>query len=95
MPTIHRKPTSRTPQLPPELLHKVITWVIAQSVHSICVLSDDVEWELRLMETLCLVSSEFRYIAIEVACKAFGIERRENLLSYPRYARVVMADVLM
>jgi len=44
MPTIHRKPTTRTRQLPSELLHKIITWVIAQSVHSICVLSDDFEW---------------------------------------------------
>jgi len=39
------------------------------------------------METLCLVSSAFRDIALEVACKAFGIECGENHLSYPRYAR--------
>ena len=77
----------RQPQLPPELLHKVITWVIAQSVHSICVLSNDVEWDLKLMETLCLVSSGFRDITLEVACKAFAIEREENLSNYPRCVR--------
>ena len=76
--TIHQQPTTGTLQIPPELLHKVITWVLAQSVHSICALSDDVEWELKLMETLCLVSSAFRDIALEVACKAFGVEREEN-----------------
>ena len=84
--TIHRQPTSRTLRLPPELLQKVITWVIAQSVHSICILSDDVEWELESMETLCLVSSGFREIALKVACKAFGIQHKENHLSCPRYA---------
>ena len=82
--TIHRQPTTTTLQLPPELLHKIITWVIAQSVHSICVLSDNVEWELRSMRTLCLVSSAFRDITLEVACKAFAMERRENQSNYPR-----------
>jgi len=64
--TIHRQPTTRTLQLPPELLYKIITWVIAQSVHSIYVSSGQVEWDLKLMETLCLVSSAFRDIALEV-----------------------------
>jgi len=68
---IHRQPII-SPQLPSELLHRIITSVIVQSVHSICVLSDDVEWELKLMETLCLVSSAFRDIALEVACKALS-----------------------
>ena len=38
------------------------------------------------METLCLVSSAFRDIALEVACKAFGIQREEGHPNYPRYA---------
>ena len=85
--TIHRQPTTRTLQLPPEVLHKIITWVIAQSVHSIFVSRfNDAEWELRLMETLCLVSSAFRDITLEVACKAFGIQREENHPNYSRYA---------
>jgi len=84
--TIHQQPTTGTLQLPPELLHKVITWVLAQSVHSICVSSDEVGWELKLMETLCLVSSAFRDIALEVACKAFGIRREEDHPNYPRWA---------
>ena len=73
-----------TPELPPELLYNIVTWVIAQSVHSICISDDDVEWELKLMETLCLVSSAFRDITLEVACKAFAIEREENPLNYSR-----------
>ena len=84
--TIHRQSTTRTLQLPPELLYKIITWVIAQSVHSICVSSDNVEWKLKLMETLCLVSSTFRDIALEVACKAIGLEGEEN---HPNYQRCV------
>ena len=83
--TIHPQPTTRTLQVPPELLYKVTTWVLAQSVHSICVLADDeVEWELKLVETLCLVSSAFREITIEVACKAFRIQREESNGNYPR-----------
>ena len=38
------------------------------------------------METLCLVSFAFRDIALEVAFKAFGIERGENHANYPRCA---------
>ena len=38
------------------------------------------------METLCLVSSTFRDITLEVACKAFGVEREENHRNYPRWA---------
>lgn len=61
--------------LPTELIHNIISWVLVDSVHSICVSTGDVIWEKDVMNILCDVSPSFRAIAIEIVAKAFGISR--------------------
>ena len=61
--------------LPNELLHKVILWVLCDSVHSICVSTEETTWELSVIDTLSQVSPNFKAIAEEIAGKAFDIPR--------------------
>ena len=62
--------------LPTELLHNIISWVLVNSIHSICVSTEgDVIWEKNVMNYLCDVSPSFRAIAIEIVAKAFEISR--------------------
>ena len=62
--------------LPNELLYNIISWVIVNSVHSICVSTGDVSWEQDIMNILCDVSPSFRAITIEIVAKAFEISRK-------------------
>ena len=61
--------------LPTELIFNIISWVLVNSIHSICVSTGDVNWEKDVMNILCDVSPSFRAIAIEIAAKAFEISR--------------------
>ena len=61
--------------LPAELIHNIISWVLVNSIHSICVSTEDVKWEKDIMNILCNVSPSFRAIAIEIVAKAFEISR--------------------
>lgn len=61
--------------LPAELIHNIISWVLVNSIHSICVSTEDVNWEKDVMNILCDVSPSFRAIAIEIVAKAFEISR--------------------
>lgn len=61
--------------LPNELLHKIIPWVLCDSVHSICVSTEDTTWEKNVMVILHEVSPTFRAISSEIAVKAFDIAR--------------------
>ncbi|CAA7264047.1 unnamed protein product [Cyclocybe aegerita] len=62
-------------QLPTELLHKIILWVISDSVHAICVSPEDTTWEKNVMNTFHAISPVFKAIANEVAIKAFDIPK--------------------
>lgn len=64
--------------LPNELLYNIISWVLVNSVHSICVSTGDVSWEKNVMNILCDVSPAFRAIAMEVVGKAFKISRETD-----------------
>ncbi|KAF9528846.1 hypothetical protein CPB83DRAFT_853835 [Crepidotus variabilis] len=59
--------------LPNELLHKIILWVLCDSVHSICVSTEDTTWEKNVMATFHQVSPAFRAISSEIAGKAFDL----------------------
>ncbi|KAF8809823.1 hypothetical protein BYT27DRAFT_7135629 [Phlegmacium glaucopus] len=61
--------------LPNELLYSIISWVLVNSVHSICVSTGDVSWDKNVMNILCDVSPAFRGIAMEIVSKAFEISR--------------------
>jgi len=61
--------------LPTELIHNIISWVLVNSIHSICVSTEGVNWEKDVMNILCDVSPSFRAIAIEIVAKAFEISR--------------------
>ena len=61
--------------LPTELIYNIISWVLVNSIHSICVSTGDVNWEKDVMNILCDVSPSFRAIAIEIVAKAFEISR--------------------
>ncbi|KDR78174.1 hypothetical protein GALMADRAFT_1304697 [Galerina marginata CBS 339.88] len=61
--------------LPNELLYKVILLVISESVHSICVSTEDTTWERGVMDTLHQVSGGFKAISSEIAVKAFDIPK--------------------
>ena len=59
---------------PTELIYGIISWVLSNSIHSICLSKGDVNWEMDVMNILCDVSPSFGAIAIEIAAKAFAIE---------------------
>lgn len=59
--------------LPNELLHKIILLVLCDSVHAICVSTDDTKWEQNVMETFHEVSPAFKAISTELAVKTFDI----------------------
>jgi len=61
--------------LPNELLHKIILWVLRDSIHSICTSTQDTTWDRNVMETLQEVSPSFKAISSEIAVKAFDISR--------------------
>jgi len=67
-----------TPALPTELIHNIVSWVLVDSIHSICVSTGDVSWEKDVMNILCDVSPSFRAIAREIVAKAFGISRETD-----------------
>ncbi|RDB23542.1 hypothetical protein Hypma_009268 [Hypsizygus marmoreus] len=66
--------SSPKPTIPNELLYKIIIRVIADSIHSICLHPDDVEWEMDVVKTLCGVSFAFREIVTKLASKAFRVK---------------------
>ena len=66
------------PALPTELIYNIISWVLVDSIHSVCVSTGDVDWEKDVMNILCEVSPSFRAIAIEIVAKAFGIARETD-----------------
>lgn len=61
--------------LPNELLHKIILWVLCDSIHAICTSTQDTTWDRNVMETLHEVSPFFRAISSEIAAKAFDISK--------------------
>jgi len=61
--------------LPNELLYSIISWVLVNSVHSICVSTGDVSWDKNVMNILCDVSPAFKAIAMEIISKAFEISK--------------------
>jgi len=61
--------------LPNELLHKVILWVLCDTVHSLCTSTGDTTWEKNAMSVLHQVSPAFKAISSELAGKAFGLKR--------------------
>lgn len=66
------------PKLPTELIHNIVSWVLVDSVHSICVSTGDVNWEKDVINILCDVSPSFRAIAREIVAKAFEISRETD-----------------
>ena len=61
--------------LPNELLHKIMLLVITESVHTICLSTEDTNWEKNIMDTFYQVSPAFRAISSELAAKAFDIPK--------------------
>lgn len=60
-------------QIPNELVHKILTGVLAESVHSICLSPGKAPWEMNVAVTISSVSFTFNQIMKEVAAKAFAI----------------------
>ncbi|KAF8658437.1 hypothetical protein AX16_001988 [Volvariella volvacea WC 439] len=56
--------------LPPELLYKVVTSVLGQSIHSICLETGDVGWEMDSFRVLARVCKAFRQMAQEIYAQA-------------------------
>ncbi|KAG6901460.1 hypothetical protein C0995_011616 [Termitomyces sp. Mi166 len=56
---------------PTELLHRIIVQVIADSVHTICVSPENVDWEMNVFPTFCKVSYNFRALTLEIMKQAF------------------------
>ena len=63
--------------LPSELIYNIISWVLGNSIHSICTMStgDVVDWEKDVINILCDVSLSFRAITLEIVAMAFEISR--------------------
>ena len=61
--------------LPNELLHKIVLLVITESVHTICLSTEDTAWEKNVIDTLYQVSPAFKAISGELATKAFDISK--------------------
>ena len=61
-------------EFPPELLHMVLTRVIADCVHTVCFFPGNSEWEMNVFATLSSVSSAFRAIATELAIRTFQVQ---------------------
>ena len=59
---------------PTELIYGIISWVLSNSIHSICLSKGDVNWEMDVMNILCNVSPSFKGIAIEIVVQAFEIQ---------------------
>jgi hypothetical protein len=59
--------------IPNELLHKILTRVIADSVHSVCISYIEESWNMDVFFTLSSVCFSFKEISTEVALKAFAI----------------------
>ena len=74
-PTMHSPAANALPRLPNELFDRIITFVIADSVHSICVSPGDTTWDMDVLPTLHQVSPLFRAISTEVVRKAFDMPR--------------------
>ena len=74
-PTMHSPTANALPRLPNELFDRIITFVIADSVHSICVSPGDTTWDMEVLPTLHQVSPLFRAISTEVVRKAFDMPR--------------------
>jgi len=65
-------------QIRNELLHKILTSVIADSLHSVCMSPTDESWNMNIFSTLSSVSFSFKEISMEVAIKAFAITPPED-----------------
>ncbi|KAF9468366.1 hypothetical protein BDZ94DRAFT_1304642 [Collybia nuda] len=65
-------------RFPPELLHKILIHVIGNSIHTICIFPESVEWELGVYKTLRCVSSTFKSLTTEIFRKCFVISQEES-----------------
>jgi hypothetical protein len=65
-------------RIPSELVHKILTGVLAESVHSICLSPGKAPWEMNVAVTISSVSFTFNQIMKEVAAKAFAIVQPER-----------------
>ncbi|KAJ7255054.1 hypothetical protein B0H12DRAFT_539166 [Mycena haematopus] len=64
-------------ELPNELLFKILSQVLAHSVHMVIISSDLIEWHLHAHHTLSAVCFSFREIMKAMSSKAFQFEATE------------------
>lgn len=64
--------------MPVELLHHILTDVLADCLHTVCTSDEETIWELNALHTLCCVCFTFREIAEQVAYKAFALDGDER-----------------
>ena len=64
------------PQLPNELLHKVILCSLMDALHTIAT-TTTCAWEINILVTFCCVSDSFRAISKEITSKAFEIPKED------------------
>jgi hypothetical protein len=69
-------PKASIPQLPNELLHKVILFSLMDALHTIAT-TTTCAWEVNILVTFCCVSGSFRAISKEIASKAFEIPNED------------------
>lgn len=60
--------------LPPELIHKILTLVMADSLHTVCTSHNKQPWELNTISTLSAVCFSFHEIVCEIATKALIVQ---------------------
>jgi hypothetical protein len=69
--------------LPSELLHKIITNVLADSIHAISVSPEVTQWDMRVVWTLIQTCFKWKEIVKDILTMAFaiggeyGVEQRE------------------
>jgi hypothetical protein len=64
----------RTPlPLPTELMYEIISTVITDSLHTVCISDIDHPWEFRAIWTLSSVSYWIREITLELVAKFYGL----------------------
>ncbi|KAF5361527.1 hypothetical protein D9758_006174 [Tetrapyrgos nigripes] len=60
------------PQLPYELKYSILTSVIAEAIHSVCLSAEDQKWEIGVLQTLSVVNKSFRSICISLCGRGLG-----------------------
>ena len=70
-------PKASMPQIPNELLHKVILCSLMDALHTIAT-TTTCAWEMNILVTFCCVSGAFRAISKEIASKAFEIPKEDG-----------------